>query len=61
MVERENYKRSAPARVGILACAIGLAKEVIVSESRDIARVADLVHIKNIGSGLARKLKTERS
>ena len=33
----ENYKRSAPGRVGILACAIGQLKKVAVLESREIA------------------------
>ena len=52
----ENYKRSAPGRIGILACAIGHAKEVATSESREIARVVYLGQITNIGSGHVRKL-----
>ena len=49
-VAHENYKRSAPGRAGILACAIGRANEVTVSELREIARVAYLGQITNIGA-----------
>ena len=47
-VARENYKRSTPERVRILACAIGRAKEASISELREIARVAYLGQITNI-------------
>ena len=56
VVTRVNYKRSAPARVGILACSIGRAKEVAVSESHEIARVAYLGQITSIGRSRAQKL-----
>ena len=58
---RNNYKRSAPEIAGKLACAIGRAKKVAVSKSREIGRVAYLGLIMNIGSGRARKFKKERS
>ena len=61
MVARENYKRSAPRRAEILACAISYSKQVAVSESCELARVAYLSQITNIGSGCARKLYKERS
>ena len=41
---------------GIFACTIARAKEVVVSELREIARVAYLGQITNIGSGRAGKL-----
>ena len=41
---------------GILACVNGHANEVADSESREIARVAYLGQITNIGSGCAQKL-----
>ena len=44
----------------ILACAIVRAKKVAVSESREIARVAYLAQITNIGSGRGRKFYKER-
>ena len=55
-VARENYKRSALGRVGILARVIGRAKKVAVSESCEIARVAYLGQITTIGSDYAQKL-----
>ena len=60
-VECENYKRSAPGKVEILACTIALVKKVAVSKSREIARVAYLGQITNIGSCCARKFEKERS
>ena len=39
-VAHENYERSAPGKAWILACAIARTKEVVVSELREIARVA---------------------
>ena len=59
-VARENYKRSALGRVGILVFVIGRSKKVAVSELRVIARVACLVQITNIGNGRARILKKGR-
>ena len=56
VVTHENYKRSAPKWAGILACTIAPAKKVVMSESREIARVAYLAQIMVIGSGRARKL-----
>ena len=47
----ENDKSSTPGRAGILARAMGCAKNVAISESREIARVAYLGQITNIGSG----------
>ena len=52
-VAPENYKRSVPERAGILAHAIPHEKRVAVSELREIARVAYLGQITNIGSGRA--------
>ena len=46
---------------GILACVNGRVKEVAVSETHEIARVAYLGQVTNIGSGRARKLLKERS
>ena len=60
-VARENYKRSAPERTGILVCAIAQAKKVAVSESHEITRLAYLGEITNIGGGRARKLLKECS
>ena len=51
----ENYKMSAPGRVGIIAC----AKQVVVSELRGIARVAYLGEITNIRRDRTRKLLKE--
>ena len=45
----------------ILACAIAQAKNVASSESREIARVAYLGQITNIGSGRTRKFKGSAS
>ena len=53
VVASENYKRSAPERAGMLVCAIRRTKKVAVSESREIASVAYLGQITNIGSGRA--------
>ena len=50
---RENYKRSAPERAGILACAIARAKNFTISKLHEIAQVAYLGQITNIGSGRA--------
>ena len=47
--------------VVILACKIARAKIVAFSELREIARVAYLGQIMNIGSCLTRKLYQERS
>ena len=58
---RENYKRRAFERTWILACPIGHAKKVAVAESCEIARVAYLGQIINIGSGRAQKLPKGRS
>ena len=58
---RENYKRSASERVGILACAVVRVKKVDVFESCEIARVAYLGQITNIRSGRVQKLYKERS
>ena len=49
----ENYKRSTVGRTGILACAIGRAKKVVVSESLENTRVTHLGQITNIESGRA--------
>ena len=57
----KNYKRSAPERARILACAIGRLKRVVILESRVIARVAYLGQITNTGGGRAGKLQKERS
>ena len=54
-VAHKNFRRSALRGVGILSCAIGRAKNVTVSESREIARVTYLVQITNIGSSHAGK------
>ena len=56
-VARKNFKRGTPRRTEIVAC----AKMVAVSESREIARVAYLGKIINIGSDRARKLEEESS
>ena len=56
MVVRENYKWNAPGRAVVLACVIGRAKTVAVSKLRDIAQVAYLGQIMNIGGGRVRKL-----
>ena len=48
-VARENYKRIAPGWAGILACTIGRAKKVVLSESHGIALVAYLGQITNMG------------
>ena len=56
MVARENYKGSSPWRAGILASSIARVKKVAVSESLEIARVAYVGQITNIGSGRAQKL-----
>ena len=53
---RENYKRSAPVRAGILASTISYSIKVAVSKSHEIARVAYLGRITNIGSNRAGKL-----
>ena len=47
----EYYRMSANGKAGILVCAIGCAKEDVVSELRGIAQVAYLDQITNIGSG----------
>ena len=60
-VVRENFKRSSPGRAGILACVISYSKNDAVSESSEIARLAYLCQITNIGSGCARKLLKERT
>ena len=52
----KSWKGALSGGVGILACANGHAKEVAFSESREIARVAYLGQITNIGSGRVRKL-----
>ena len=57
----ENYKRSALGKARILASAIGCAKKLAVSESRESARGAYFGKITNIGSGRTRKLKKELS
>ena len=49
----ENCKRNALGWAGIIACTIGRAKEAAVSELREIAGVAYLGQITNIGSGRA--------
>ena len=56
VVARENFKRSTPGKAGILASVIARAKMVVVPESREIAQVAYLGQIMNIGSGRTRKL-----
>ena len=61
MVARENYKRCAPGRTGIIACTTSYSKMVAVSELREIARVAYLGQITNIGSRRVWKLYNERS
>ena len=58
---RENYKKSAPWRARILACAIARTKMDAVSESREMALIALIGQIMNIGSGRARKFQMERS
>ena len=60
-VARENYNRRAAEWTVILACVIGCAKEVVVSKSHKIARVAYLGQITNIGGGRVRNLLKERS
>ena len=57
-VVSENNKGCAPRRNGILPCAIGRAKKVAVSESREITWVAYLGQITNIGSSRARNYKS---
>ena len=49
-------KVALPIRDGIFVCVNGRANEVAVSESHEIARVAYLGEITNIGSGRAQKL-----
>ena len=61
MFVRKNYKKSAPERAGIVACAIGHAKKVAISESHEIAHVDYLGQIMNIESSRARKLFKECS
>ena len=56
-VARKNYKRSTPGRAVILGC----AKNVVISESREITRVVYLGQITIIGSSGARKLLQECS
>ena len=56
MVARENYKRSALGRAGILACVISYLKTVAVLKSREIAWVAYLGQMTIIENGRARKL-----
>ena len=56
MVARENYERSASVSVRILACKISNYKMGAVTESREIARIAYLGQITNIGSGRVQKL-----
>ena len=51
VVARENYERSASGRIEILACAISYLKKVVVLKSREIAWVAYLGKITNIGNG----------
>ena len=53
---RANYKKSAPERARILACAISYSKKVTDWESHEIARVAYFGQITNIGNSRARKL-----
>ena len=60
-IAHENYKRSSLETAGILASAIGCAKKLAVSESRESARGAYFGKITNIGSGRTRKLKKKRS
>ena len=55
-IARENNKRSTPGWDGILACAIGRAEKVAESELPEIARVAYLAQITNIGICHVRKL-----
>ena len=61
MIEQENYKGSVPERAGIISCAVARAKKVALLESREIALVASLGQITNIGSSRVRKLQKERS
>ena len=56
VVARENYKRRAPDRAGIFACAIARAKKVAVSQSREIKWVAYLGQMRNIGCDHTGKL-----
>ena len=49
-VAREKFKMSTLGRAEVLACAIGRAKKVAVSESCEIAWIAYLGQITNIGS-----------
>ena len=51
MVARENINGALSGGDGIIACGYGRANEVADSESREIARVAYLGRITNIGSG----------
>ena len=54
-------KGALPEGPRILECVNGRAKEVVVSELCEIAWVAYLGQITNIGSSRAQKLKKERS
>ena len=61
MIARENYEGIVPERARIIWCAVARAKKVVLLESREIALVASLGQIMNIGSSHARKLQKERS
>ena len=45
-----------PGGDGVLACTNERVNEIVVTESREIARVAYLDQITSVGSGRARKL-----
>ena len=55
-VASKNNNRSAPWRARILAYAINYTKKVAVTKSREIARVAYLGQITNIGCGYKQNL-----
>ena len=61
VVARVNYRRSGPRKARILACTINNLKKVAVSESREIARVACLGQITNIGSDRVQNYKRSTS
>ena len=47
---------TSPGRAEILACVISYSKKVAASKSHEIAQVAYLGQITNIGSGCVQKL-----
>ena len=58
-IARENSKMTAPGSNGKLTNANARAKKVVVLELHEIALIASLDQINNIGSNRARKFKKE--